>query len=101
MTKGKAPLIERSAYSIPEFCERNNISTPTYYQLKRLGLGPTEMRLGAAIRITAHAELEWQVARENPTGAEAMARAEGEERLRRRSTAALAGTGRVTPRERC
>jgi hypothetical protein len=52
---------QRVAFSIPEFCFRNNISRPTYHRLRAEGRGPVEMRLGLnLIRITADAERDWQ-----------------------------------------
>jgi hypothetical protein len=36
--------LERVAYTIPEFCFRNNISRPTYHRLRSEGRGPVEMR---------------------------------------------------------
>ena len=55
------PALQRAAFSIPEFCYRNNISRPTYHRLRADGRGPVEMRLGLnAIRITADAERKWQ-----------------------------------------
>jgi len=73
MDMSKRTLEESSptAKTIAEFCWRQNISVPLYYQLKKRGLGPVEMRLGNTIRITPEAEAAWRTARENPTGAEA------------------------------
>jgi hypothetical protein len=59
--------LERIAFSIPEFCFRNNISRPTYHRLRSQGRGPVEMRLGLnAIRITAEAERDWQRQMQEP-----------------------------------
>jgi hypothetical protein len=59
--------LERAAYSIPEFCFRNNISRPTYHRLRSQGRGPKEMRLGLNnIRITAAAERDWQCLMQEP-----------------------------------
>lgn len=59
--------LERVAYTIPEFCFRNNISRPTYHRLRSEGRGPVEMRLGLnAIRITAEAERDWQQRMQEP-----------------------------------
>lgn len=69
---------ERVAFSILEFCARNNFGTGTYHRLKRSGLGPDEMRVGNLIRITAEAELKWQRARTYPKGDEAKAKARSE-----------------------
>ena len=49
---------ERVAFSIGEFCVRNDIGTGTYHKMKRLGLGPDEMRVGNLIRVTREAESE-------------------------------------------
>ena len=55
------PALQRAAFSIPEFCYRNNISRPTYHRLRADGRGPVEMRLGLnLIRITGDAERDWQ-----------------------------------------
>ena len=60
-------LLRRIAFSIPEFCFRNNISRPTYHRLRDEGRGPVEMRLGLnIIRITADAEREWQQRMQKP-----------------------------------
>ena len=59
--------LQRAAYSIPEFCFRNNISRVTYHRLRAEGRGPVEMRLGLnTIRITADAEREWQQRMQKP-----------------------------------
>jgi hypothetical protein len=59
--------LERVAYTVPEFCFRNNISRPTYHRLRAEGRGPVEMRLGLnAIRISAEAERDWQQQMQKP-----------------------------------
>src|SRR5262245_23111926 len=77
------------SYTIREFCAAEGITTPTYYKLKRQGLGPKEMRLGTAVRISHRARGEWQRARENPQGAEAKAVRKKAEALCERSKAAV------------
>jgi hypothetical protein len=60
-------VLERAAYTVAEFCFRNNIGRLTYHRLRADGRGPTEMRLGLnAIRITADAEREWQRRMQEP-----------------------------------
>jgi hypothetical protein len=60
-------VLERAAYSVHEFCLRNNISRPTYHRLRAEGRGPKEMRLGLnIIRITAAAERDWQCRMQEP-----------------------------------
>lgn len=51
---------ERS-YTIPEFCALENISPFTYHKMKRLGLGPVELRVPglSIVRITRQSRLEW------------------------------------------
>lgn len=56
--------MEKSAYSIAEFCFRNGICRATYYNLKRAGKGPREMAVGGQKRITPIAELDWHRERE-------------------------------------
>jgi hypothetical protein len=53
---------ERDAYSIPEFCARHNISTGTYYNLKKNGAAPREGRVGKRVIITKEAAAEWRQA---------------------------------------
>jgi hypothetical protein len=60
-------VLERAAYTIAEFCFRNNIGRLTYHRLRAEGRGPVEMRLGLnAIRITADAEKDWQKRMQEP-----------------------------------
>jgi hypothetical protein len=60
-------VLERAAYTIAEFCFRNNIGRLTYHRLRAEGRGPVEMRLGLnAIRITADAERDWQRRMQEP-----------------------------------
>lgn len=64
--RATSPL-ERVAFTVPEFCFRNNISGPTYQRLRKQGLGPKEMRFGLnGIRISAAAERDWQQRLEEP-----------------------------------
>jgi hypothetical protein len=59
--------LERLAFSIPEFCYRNNLSRATYHRLRAEGKGPVEMRLGLnAIRISADAERDWRNRMQQP-----------------------------------
>jgi hypothetical protein len=52
---------EVDAYSVPTFCARHNISTGTYYNLRRRGLGPHESRVSdRRVIITKEAAAEWR-----------------------------------------
>jgi hypothetical protein len=44
------------AFTIAEFCGRQQISVASYYYLKKRGLGPIEMRAGKTLRISPDAE---------------------------------------------
>jgi hypothetical protein len=59
--------LQRVVYTVPEFCYRNQISRPTYRDLRAEGRGPREMRLGLnKILISAKAEEDWQRMMEEP-----------------------------------
>lgn len=59
MSKRKpADEVERS-FSIAELCEAENISAGTYFNLRREGLGPREIRFRSTVRITPDARREW------------------------------------------
>jgi hypothetical protein len=60
-----------ASFSINQFCQRYHISRAKYFGMRKAGIGPAEMRLGpGTVRITREAELDWQRARQNPTGVE-------------------------------
>jgi predicted DNA-binding transcriptional regulator AlpA len=80
-----ATAAEPLAYTIREFCRAHGISVPTFYEFKKQGLGPTEMRMGAVIRISREAAAAWRQARENPAKAEAEAATRSAEVLRNRA----------------
>jgi hypothetical protein len=62
-----SPSPDQVAFSVPQFCARNFISRPTFERLRRLGLGPKEMRPTLnIIRITLDAEKEWQQLMQQP-----------------------------------
>ena len=50
----------RQASTIDEFCENNRIGRSTYYNLRKDGLGPREMRCGRKGIITPEAEDDWR-----------------------------------------
>jgi hypothetical protein len=53
--------------TVPEFCSHERISEPTYYELKKLGLNPAELRYpNGMVRITHRARLAWQDMLANP-----------------------------------
>jgi hypothetical protein len=50
-----------NAYSIKTFCAAHSISPSCYFQLKKEGRGPREMRVGrAGVRISVEAAAEWR-----------------------------------------
>ena len=58
------PEIVEPTYTISSFCQAENITRPTYYKWKRMGLGPKEMRVDRVVRISHRARLECQKKRE-------------------------------------
>jgi hypothetical protein len=59
--------IPPAAYSIPTFCVAHGISESFYYAFRKDGLGPTEMRVGDRILISAEAAARWRAEREAAT----------------------------------
>jgi hypothetical protein len=55
------PIDESRSLTIPQFCLLENISTYTYYRIRKQGLTPRELRIpGTDIaRITPEARREW------------------------------------------
>jgi hypothetical protein len=78
--------------TVAEFCRRHQISAPTYYQLRKLGLGPDEFRFGSVVRISNEAAARWRAARERPVGAEAEAIARNAVAMKERSVAAASSS---------
>jgi hypothetical protein len=52
------------AFSIPQFCQRHNISESFFHKLRGLGLGPVTMRVGARTLISVESAAAWRRARE-------------------------------------
>jgi hypothetical protein len=53
-----------ASQTIGEFCASERISRSMYYKLRRLGLGPREMVICTARRISPEARADWRRARE-------------------------------------
>ena len=69
---GQNPVVvyrnpERAAYSVEEFCRRNNICKATLYAEIRAGRGPRTFKVRGRRIITADAERDWHAAREAAT----------------------------------
>jgi hypothetical protein len=81
--------VPAASFSINQFCQRHDISRGKYFGMRRLGLGPVEMRLGpGTVRITREAELDWQRAREHPAGDELVEIEQGKAALAARGSTA-------------
>lgn len=50
---------ERVSFTIEEFCARHRLSRSTYYDLRKRGLGPQEMKSGRWTRISRASEDVW------------------------------------------
>jgi hypothetical protein len=81
-----------ASLTINQFCERHGISRASYFAIRKLGYGPTEMRIGRAlVRISAEADLAWQHARERPSVELEHAKVELAARGRKAGSVAVAG----------
>jgi hypothetical protein len=65
----RGPPIERAAYSIDEFAEAHGLSVAMYFKLRKLGVGPDEMRVGRRRLISFEAAERWRRQREATTTA--------------------------------
>jgi hypothetical protein len=53
-----------TAFTVEEFCRAHRISSATYYEMKKVGLGPEEMEVGRRRIISIEAAARWRKARE-------------------------------------
>jgi hypothetical protein len=60
----RAPPPPRGAYSVDEFCNAHGFRVTLYYELKKKGLAPVEMRVGRRVLISFEAAEAWRRARE-------------------------------------
>jgi hypothetical protein len=58
-TETTAP-VERLAFTISEFCAAHGLGRSTYYQLKKRGQTPDEIRVGRVPLITVEAARTWR-----------------------------------------
>ena len=58
------PTTDRDCYTLDEFCRRHAISRGTFYNLKRSGQAPLEMRAMGRVLITRESAEAWRRARE-------------------------------------
>jgi hypothetical protein len=56
-------LKQKLGLSIREFCDLHGISEGFYFELKKQGLGPREMHLGARRIISIEEAAKWRAAR--------------------------------------
>src|SRR5262245_60351296 len=54
---------DADAFGIPEFCRRHHISQSFYFKLQAFGLGPTTMRIGRRVLISAEEAARWRAER--------------------------------------
>ncbi|MDE5461149.1 hypothetical protein [Bradyrhizobium sp. CSS354] len=54
--------VERTMYTIPEFCEAHNICLDSYYRMQRTGTGPVVKKIGQSTRISVEAARAWREA---------------------------------------
>lgn len=53
--------------TIAEFCANNGLKPTKYYELRKEGRGPREMRNGSKVAISPEAELDWRREMEKQT----------------------------------
>jgi hypothetical protein len=90
--------------TIDEFCVDKNISRPSYFKIRRLGLGPEELRIPGTsiVRITRRAAEEWEerMARLSLEDAAKHERQRRKEHARRAGQAAAKSPAHVANRRR-
>lgn len=59
ITKEKASITTRAAFSIPEFCAAYRFSVSMYYKQRVKGKGPRETRIGSKTIITQEDADAW------------------------------------------
>jgi hypothetical protein len=69
----RPPLVGEPSLTIAEFCERERISRSKYYELRKIGKGPTELRIAGVVRITPRSHAAWRRKHEKATSAPAKA----------------------------
>jgi hypothetical protein len=91
--------LDRS-HTIDAFCELEQLSPHSYYKLRRLGLGPREMRVPGTkiVRISEAARREWRTRLEQVGASE---QAEHEFRVRAAECSRAAKLGVDSPRHPC
>ena len=57
--------MERTAYTISEFCQAHRISRAYYFKLRHQGLAPREMHVGTRVIISGEAAADWRRERED------------------------------------
>lgn len=56
--------MEPQAYTIPQFCDAHGFSRAHFFNLKKAGKGPREMKVGARVLISREAAEQWRRDRE-------------------------------------
>jgi len=69
-----------SVHTQMSFCENNGISLSKYFQLKREGRGPVEIKIDQRVIITEEAERDWRKAMEIETARKRLAQAQEDEK---------------------
>lgn len=60
LTRTPPPGVDNGAMSVPQFCERYDITKPTFYKLCAQRLGPDVLKIGRRTLITHRSAAEWE-----------------------------------------
>jgi predicted DNA-binding transcriptional regulator AlpA len=63
------PSVTKGAFTIDEFCDAHDLSRATFYNLRKVGRGPREMKVGARRLISIEAAADWRRQMEEKTEA--------------------------------
>lgn len=58
---------EHDAYTVDQFCHRNNLSRSKFYELRKEGLAPQLFYIGTSPRISVESATKWRRQMEDKT----------------------------------
>lgn len=52
--------VDKAAFSVTEFCKMHGFSKSEYYNLRKRGQGPEELRIGTRVLVTVESAADWR-----------------------------------------